>query len=451
MPGRNYVESVTVGDITIYNVAVNPNGVVSGAIGDLAVQSTAGQPVTWQNVNGGTAWNKISERNTRRAMGPTFSAGTLQIVPAGGSLVVSFPVPEECTLKQLIVTSLSQSIPSSPGADGVTDYLDFTLVLSIDSITVDIGPDSGSNLIFGHAPCRIFSSQNPDVAPDMNIRCPAGSTVTVRFNNGDPTWGVAIYPTWTYTPGLDATQPPNTLIGTPAQGTLLPAGAGNAAATFTINTAPLAAGDTIQIGLLRDNNVLTGVAGPRTPGSDDFDASLGTVGALQAEIVAAINDPLNSFSGLTAAPSGPADVVVTVNASGKWGNAQNLILTTAPPGGMTTATPNFVGGTSAITPLIFSTSGPNTWRLHRLYVQTVIGEGADVNQALNLIDLVIGAALQPGFAGECNGFVFDGKWPGDSVSLDALKGPGLGLTVNIENMFLAGVFVGAAFFARPAS
>jgi hypothetical protein len=232
---------------------------------------------------------------------------------------------------------------------------------------------------------------------------------------------------------------------------LLPAGAGNAAGTFTINTAPLAAGDSIQIGLLRDNNILTGVAGARTPGSDDFDASLGSVAALQAEIVAALNDPLNSFSGLTASPSGGADVVVTVDAAGKWGNAQNLILTTAPPGGMTTATPNFVGGTSAITPLVFSSSGPTTWRLHRLYLQTVIGEGADVNQALNLVDLIIGAVPAPGFAGECNGFIFDGKWPGDSVSIDELKGPGLGLSLLIENMFLAGVFVGAAFFARPAS
>jgi hypothetical protein len=46
---------------------------------------------------------------------------------------------------------------------------------------------------------------------------------------------------------------------------------------------------------------LTGVGGPRTPGADDFDATL-TGSALRNDIVAALNDAANSWSAdLTAA------------------------------------------------------------------------------------------------------------------------------------------------------
>ncbi len=451
MGGRVYTDVVTIGNVSIYNVVVDPNGVLSAPLGSLAIQDTAGDPTTWQNTNGGTAWSIVYERNTRRSVGPALSLGTLLMVPPSSSLVVAFPVPEACTLKQLLMSSTSTGVASAFGADGVTGYFDNTLFLTIDFISVDVGPDSGANLIFGHSPCRIFSSQNPDVAPDMNIRCPAGSTVSVRFNNLDSTWAVPIHPAWSFTPGFSAAQPPNTLIGTAVSVTALPVGAGPAAGTVTIVSAPLAAGDTIEIGTLQDNLTLTGVAGARTPGLNDFNATLVTVGLLQAEIVSAINDGLNGFAAdYTAAVSGPADVVVTMNASGKLGNAQNIIPTTAPVGGITAAAPTFTGGTSLVTAVAY-VSPTSTYRLHRLFIVTAIGEGSDVNQFLSVPELRIAAAPVAAFSGEVNGFFFDPKWPGDSISIDVLVAAAAGIAVDMENAFLAGIPVLTSFFARPAT
>jgi hypothetical protein len=75
-----------------------------------------------------------------------------------------------------------------------------------------------------------------------------------------------------------------------------------APATLTIDTAPVAGGP----------YVLTPAGGPRTPGSDDFDDTLGTTAAIAADIVAAINDPLNSFSTFLSAAIGPGPAQVTL-------------------------------------------------------------------------------------------------------------------------------------------
>lgn len=90
-------------------------------------------------------------------------------------------------------------------------------------------------------------------------------------------------------------------------------------------TAPLTAGDTFTIGA----TTFTGVAGPRTSGADDFDATLGTVAALQAELIAAINDPANGTSGVVTASAATttgsdADVRVTAVVAGSAGNAIGL-------------------------------------------------------------------------------------------------------------------------------
>jgi len=61
----------------------------------------------------------------------------------------------------------------------------------------------------------------------------------------------------------------------------------------------LSAGDGIAI----NGNSLIGVAGDRTPGSNDFNATLSTVAELTAEIAAALNDPNNSFGSFTAFPN----------------------------------------------------------------------------------------------------------------------------------------------------
>jgi hypothetical protein len=104
------------------------------------------------------------------------------------------------------------------------------------------------------------------------------------------------------------------LIFRPGAGTAPVAASG----TFTIVNAPLAVGDILSITLF--GRTLTGVAGPRAPGADDFDATIGTTAGLAIEIAAAINDPANtwgtgsSFSGggVTALAVGSTVVVTSI-------------------------------------------------------------------------------------------------------------------------------------------
>ena len=70
---------------------------------------------------------------------------------------------------------------------------------------------------------------------------------------------------------------------------------------------PSAVGNVISIGGVN----LLGFAGARTPGSDDFNATAGSEALIAADIVAAINDPANSFSTFVQAsvdPTVPARV-----------------------------------------------------------------------------------------------------------------------------------------------
>jgi len=75
---------------------------------------------------------------------------------------------------------------------------------------------------------------------------------------------------------------------------------------ITLNTV-LTAGVTFTI----NGILLTAVAGARTPGSDDFSVASGTAAGIVADIVAAINDPLNSFvaANLAGTDSSPSVVI----------------------------------------------------------------------------------------------------------------------------------------------
>lgn len=70
----------------------------------------------------------------------------------------------------------------------------------------------------------------------------------------------------------------------------------DASGTLTVN-AGVVAGDTVQIA----NIMFTGVAGPRTPGSNDFDVSLPSTNAIASDLADAINDAANDMDGLVVA------------------------------------------------------------------------------------------------------------------------------------------------------
>ena len=116
-----------------------------------------------------------------------------------------------------------------------------------------------------------------------------------------------------------------------------------ASGTVTVNAAPLATGDTITI----NGTALTGTAGTRTSGSDDFSVSSGTTDGIAAEIVAAINDTANSFSTLVSATAALNVVTLTAVTAGSGGNAITLAVSTTPGGNMTASGANLTGGGAA--------------------------------------------------------------------------------------------------------
>ena len=114
----------------------------------------------------------------------------------------------------------------------------------------------------------------------------------------------------------------------------VPADGVSVAAYIEVLAAPLAVGDVITI----NGNDLTGVGVPRTPGSDNFDTTGLTVGALATEIAAAINDAANAFAVTVSASAAGGVVTLSTVASGTY-TPTNITLsaTTTPAGNIHTA------------------------------------------------------------------------------------------------------------------
>jgi len=119
-----------------------------------------------------------------------------------------------------------------------------------------------------------------------------------------------------------------------------------ATGSATVVNAPLATGDTLTIGGI----ALTGTAGTRTSGSNDFSVSGGSAAAIAAEIVAAINDTANSFATLVSAEADGGtleQVNITAVTAGSGGNAITLAASTTPAAGITVSGANLTGGSAA--------------------------------------------------------------------------------------------------------
>ncbi len=121
-----------------------------------------------------------------------------------------------------------------------------------------------------------------------------------------------------------------------------------ASGTITVNAAPLATGDTITI----NGTALTGTAGTRTSGSNDFSVSSGSTDGIAAEIIAAINDTANSFSTLVSATAALNVVTLTAVTAGSGGNAITLVASTTPVGRLTAPVSGLLAGGGAAGTLV---------------------------------------------------------------------------------------------------
>jgi hypothetical protein len=98
-----------------------------------------------------------------------------------------------------------------------------------------------------------------------------------------------------------------------------------ASGDVVVLSAPLVAGDTLTIGGV----VLVGVSGPRTPGGDNFSVNPSTPDSIAAEIVGAINDPLNSLFGIVVASRVDSTLRIGAVTSGPAGNLIGLSTTSS--------------------------------------------------------------------------------------------------------------------------
>jgi hypothetical protein len=164
-------------------------------------------------------------------------------------------------------------------------------------------------------------------------------------------------------------------------------GVSRAIGSATVNTAPLAVGDSITIG----GNPLTGVAGPRTSGANDFDASLVTAAALAREIVEAINDPANALQDSVAAFPSFAPGVVTIEdrRGGISGNSVTLSALTVPPGGITVSGPTLTGGGTLVPTTLTFEAAPVDLLLKQLFVFAAADQVLDATAFLRLTSLSI--------------------------------------------------------------
>ena len=122
-----------------------------------------------------------------------------------------------------------------------------------------------------------------------------------------------------------------------------PAVLATATGIITVDSTPATAGTVLSIGGLS----LTATAGPRTPGANDYDASLGTTSLIAQDISDAINDAANTLNTIASA-SALGNVVTLVSVvTGAAGNA--VVFLTNTPEMTLSGAGTFTGGVDADT------------------------------------------------------------------------------------------------------
>lgn len=160
--------------------------------------------------------------------------------------------------------------------------------------------------------------------------------------------------------GLSTFTTPDIPVG--ATGTILVAdGDFTAAAVLRLGNFELVSGDDFAAGpvqsigsatvvaipstatLTLGGQTLTDAGGGRTPGSDDYDGTLGSVDLIAADIVAAINDVANGFVAIATAVDGGGGLInLTAVPAGTLGDAVTLV--TSDAGDITVSGALFTGG-----------------------------------------------------------------------------------------------------------
>lgn len=215
-----------------------------------------------------------------------------------------------------------------------------------------------------------------------------------------------------------------------------------ATGTATVGAAPLAAGNTLTI----NGNALTGVAGARTPGSDDFDATVGTIAGMVQEIVQALNDPANSFElEIYAYATGTAGEIGIVAVDGLSSKNYTLASNT---GNIVVSGANMTGGGTLQTTTIVFEAPASDILLKQLYIYASGDAVFDMERLLYLTSITIdgGANLVTGVVPMA---VTGASTPATSPEMNLTVSAGQVVRIQVQNLAQQNLLVQPVWTAIP--
>lgn len=274
-------------------------------------------------------------------------------VQASGTLTVAGPIPgDTVTIAGITLTASGAQTP------GGLDFDEGTRASGTADLT---GVEYGDTITISGVTLTASNTQTPG-GLDFNVgQAATGSIQANGIRPGDVVTlngtaltaaGAQVGGAYNFNEGVQATGTVTTLgvltgdtviiggVTLTAAGAQTPGGLNfnegtKATGSYTVNAAPTTATLTIN-GL-----PLAPAGGPRTPGADDYDETLGSPLAIAADIAAAINDPLNSFATFITASTAGAAVNLAAVVPGAVGNG---ITTTSSDGTITAAAATLLGG-----------------------------------------------------------------------------------------------------------
>lgn len=331
-------------------------------------------------------------------------------VQATGTLTVAGPIPgDTVTVAGITLTASGAQTPGGLDFDEGNRALgtaDLTSLLYGDTITIAGVTLTASNTLtpggldFNIGDAATGSIQVNGIRPgdtitlDGTALTAAGAQIGGAYNFDEGTQATGTITTNAVLTGDTVTVAGITLTAAGAQ---TPGGLNfdegtKSTGSYTVTTFPTTATLTI-------NGVpLAPAGGPRTPGADDYDNTLGSAIAIAADIVAAINDPLNSFSGVVTASAVGATVNLEAVVPGAVGD---LIGTVSSDGTITAAAATLLGGVGDDNTVAASIAAAINDGLNGLTTT------ATASVALNVVTVT---AYTPGLAG--NGITLVSSDPG---------------------------------------
>ena len=204
MPGRIFVELITIGSITIYTAAADPNGSLSATLGSIATRTDSA--AVYVNTDGATAWTQLGGGSAAAGVPVNLQRGTI-----GGTNDSFVGLQADGIFRVYSTAEASSStardeggvgrIQSSSGAGANTTYINGG---ASDEPGSSLLIDTDSRPIYSHrfrldaglANCRFFCGFSPAETSDVSSASdnPANNYFGLQYSpvsRGDTTFQIA--------------------------------------------------------------------------------------------------------------------------------------------------------------------------------------------------------------------------------------------------------------------